>query len=83
MAPAFKYEDGFRFYIHSKEESRKHVHVWKAGRKAKIWLEPVIEVVWNRGFPDDELSRILKLVKKNENDFKAKYEKHYGKIKLS
>jgi len=76
MSPTFKNEKGYRFYIWSNEENRIHIHIFKNNNSAKIWLEPQIEIAENYGFTKIELNKILKLVKKYEDEFKRKYRKH-------
>jgi hypothetical protein len=78
MSPTFKSEKGFRFSIFSNEENRMHVHVFKDSNNAKIWLEPVLELAENSGFTEKEVKKIMKIVSKNEDDFKAKYRAHIG-----
>ena len=78
MSPLFKSEKGYRFSIFSNEESRMHVHVFKDTHSAKVWLEPIVELAENRGFSEIEMNRIMKIVRKDEDDFKAKYKAHIG-----
>lgn len=40
---------GFRFYFFSREEPRRHVHVYHASGEAKFWLEPTVELAANYG----------------------------------
>ena len=79
MSPVFHREDGFCFRIFSNEESRKHIHVEKAGKRAKFWLEPSFELSENYGFTDREINKIFKIISNNGEDFKAKYTEHIGK----
>jgi hypothetical protein len=53
----------FRFYSSDVNEP-PHVHVIKAGRVAKIWLQS-LEVEHNRGYNKAELNRVLKLTEQN------------------
>ena len=54
----------FRFYSSDVNEP-PHVHVIKAERVAKIWLDP-IELETNRGYNKAELNKVLKLTQQNE-----------------
>lgn len=54
------------------------MHVNKGNSNAKVWMEPEIEISENKGFSKKELSVILKTVKENEIEFKAKYRAHIG-----
>ena len=76
MSPLFKSEKGYRFSIFSNEENRMHVHIFKDANSAKVWLEPVVELSENKGFSEIEMRQIMKIVKKNEDNFKTKYKAH-------
>jgi hypothetical protein len=78
MSPTFKNENGYRFGIFSNEEKRMHVHAYRENNHAKIWLEPTVEVAENNGFSKKDLTKIVKIVKENESDFKAQYRAHIG-----
>ena len=76
MSPTFKTDGAMRYSIFSNEENRMHVHVYLGSKQAKVWLEPMVEFAENKGFSKTELNKIIKTVKENENDFKAKYKAH-------
>jgi len=76
MSPTFKSEKGYRFYIWSNEEERMHIHICNENNTAKVWLEPIVELADNKGFSAKELNKIIKIVKKNENEFKEKFKAH-------
>ena len=79
MSPKFKETNGYVFKIYSLEETRMHVHVFKAENKAKYWLEPTIELAQNKGFSTKELSFIEKILEEYGDEFKIKYQQHVGK----
>ena len=79
MSPVFHREEGFCFRVFSNEESRKHIHVEKSGKRAKFWLEPSIELSENNGFTDKEISKIFKIITNNGEYLKTKYSEHIGK----
>jgi hypothetical protein len=54
----------FRFYSSDVNEP-PHVHVIKAERVAKIWLNS-LELEHNRGYNKTELNRVLKLTEQNK-----------------
>ncbi|GHT17467.1 hypothetical protein AGMMS4956_20950 [Bacteroidia bacterium] len=78
MSPLFKETSGFEFRIFSNEENRIHIHIFKAEKEAKYWLEPIIELEYNYGFSSKELQKILQIIIQNETEFKQKYKKHIG-----
>ena len=49
MSPKFKEQNGYVFKIYSNEEARIHIHIIKAEKEAKYWLEPDIELAENFG----------------------------------
>ena len=79
MSPKFKEQNGYVFKIFSNEEERKHIHIIKAEKEAKYWLEPEIELAENFGFSSKELSFIEKILQENGDDFKIKFSRHVGK----
>ena len=68
MSPKFKEQNGYVFKIYSNEEARIHIHIIKAEKEAKYWLEPDIELAENFGFNSKELG----------DDFKVKFTRHIG-----
>lgn len=79
MSPKFLTEDGFVFKIFSLEEDRMHIHIVKAEKSAKFWLEPNIELAKNIGFSSKELSIIQKIIENNADVFKTRYKAHIGR----
>jgi hypothetical protein len=77
MSPTYLIEKGYRIFTWSKEEERKHVHVIKGNKQCKYWLEPMIELAENNGFKSFELNEILKIITKNAEEFKNKWNKHF------
>lgn len=55
-----------------------HIHVVKAEKTAKFWLEPEVEIAKNNGFSSKELSIIRVIIENNADDFKSKYKAHIG-----
>ncbi|MBU6402800.1 MAG: DUF4160 domain-containing protein, partial [Verrucomicrobia bacterium] len=54
----------FRFYSSDLNEP-PHVHVIRAERVAKIWLNS-LEVESNRGYSNAQLNKVLKLIEENQ-----------------
>jgi hypothetical protein len=44
MSPTILRFEGYRFFLNSREETRRHVHIQTANGEAKFWLEPTIEL---------------------------------------
>jgi hypothetical protein len=54
-----------------------HIHVEIESKELKIWLD-TFELAYNHGFPDHEVSRIIKLVVKYEKALKKAWLSHFG-----
>ena len=78
MSPTIFREDGFRFFLFSREESRLHVHVHCSDGEAKFWLEPRIELAQTYGLNDRQLRSVEVLIRKHEKDVRAAWRKHFG-----
>ena len=78
MSPIFKQNDGFTFRVFSNEESRLYIYVLKGKKEAKIWLEPVIKLQYNKGYWLHEINKILLIVNETKNEFKQKYYQYIG-----
>ena len=78
MSPTIFREDGFRFFLLSREESRLHVHVHCADGEAKFWLEPYIELAQNYGLNGRQLRSVEALIQKHEKDIRAAWRRHFG-----
>jgi len=58
--------EGYKFRFYSSDGNEPpHVHVLRAEREAKIWLQPV-EMEYNRNYNRAELTRILKLAQQHQ-----------------
>jgi hypothetical protein len=58
--------NGYKFRFYSSDVNEPpHVHVIKAERVAKIWLNP-LEVESNHGYSKTELNKVLQLTEQNE-----------------
>jgi hypothetical protein len=44
---------------------RRHVHVSRERIECKAWIENSIELAWNRGFSETEISDILRMIESN------------------
>ena len=80
MSPVLYRWKGYRILFYSREEDRAHVHVIHKTRDmdAKIWLEPRIEVAYNRGIPARHLKAILKHLEENHEAYLARWRAYHG-----
>lgn len=70
---------GYRFFFFSLEGSEPpHIHIEQAERVAKFWLKPV-DFVMSRGFRNNELSEIIRIVEENQEFFVEKWNEHFSR----
>jgi Domain of unknown function (DUF4160) len=78
MSPTVFRHKGFRFFFFSKEESRKHVHVYCGSGEAKFWLEPDIELAENFGLTRKQLAEVHAIIEERENEIVNAWKRHLG-----
>lgn len=79
--PVIFRSDGLTFFFYSNEGNPRepvHVHVRKAGKEAKIWLDPAIGIAESRGFNSGELSVILGMTVKNRDLIRRTWHEYFG-----
>ena len=54
-----------------------HIHVTRERSVAKFWLEPVSLVI-NRGFPEHEVRRIMRLVRQHHATLLEAWHDYFG-----
>jgi hypothetical protein len=57
--------NGYRFHFFANEGDPRepvHVHVSRAGAKAKFWLSPSVELAYNRKFDARTIKRLQEVV---------------------
>lgn len=70
--------DGYRFFFFSNEGNEpKHIHVEKAEKYAKFWLNPVILAV-NYKFNSAELKKIEALVEERKKEIEVKWDEYFN-----
>ncbi len=78
MSPTFLRYKKYRFYVNSREETRKHIHVQSPEGELKVWLEPVIEIAVNYGFRESEIAEIIKIIQEKRDEFIERWNNHLG-----
>ncbi|SER65787.1 protein of unknown function [Nitrosomonas sp. Nm51] len=78
MTPTIHREKGYRLFFFSREEARKHIHVYCGDGEAKFWLEPQIELAKNYRLSRFQLKEIEVIIETHYDEFKAAWEKHFG-----
>ena len=69
---------GIRFYFYLDELLPIHVHISCGGKKAKVVLEPEIEVVYNHGLKEQEMKKALDTCFIYKEDFISEWHKRFG-----
>lgn len=54
-----------------------HIHIEKAGKYAKLWIDPIFVAV-NYGFTGKELREISEIIEKNEVLIRDKWNEHFS-----
>jgi hypothetical protein len=78
MSPTVFRDGPFRFFFFSREEERVHIHVQSAKGEAKIWVEPEIEIARNYELSDQDLRRVLELVREHEQEIRDAWHEHFN-----
>jgi hypothetical protein len=81
--PVVLREGGLRYFFFSNEGSPRepaHVHVRGAGKDAKIWLEPEMEVAESFGFSPAEIRRILWVVASHRRELLKAWHEHFSAL---
>lgn len=79
MSPTIFRAKGFRFFFYSREEPRMHVHVLGERGRAKVWLEPRIEVATSRGLSERDLRITLDLIRERQDEIHRVWHEHFGR----
>ena len=68
---------GYKFRFYSSDVTEPpHVHVFRGGSQAKIWLAPVA-VAYNRGYGSAELNRVVKLTEWHQRELLEAWNGHF------
>jgi hypothetical protein len=70
---------GLRFWFYSDDHPPIHVHVENSDGRAKIALEPMVELVKNEGMKQKDLKKSLVLCETYREEFIEKWHKHIDK----
>ena len=71
-------ERGFRFFFFSREgHEPRHVHVERAEKYAKFWLEP-IELAESRGFRSPERGMLRRMIEQHREEFINAWDRHHN-----
>ncbi len=69
---------GLRFYFYSDEHLPIHVHIENSDGKAKINVEPDIEIVSNNGIKPKDLKKALTIIEIYRDDIIQEWKEYHG-----
>ncbi len=70
--------DGYRFFFYSSDKQEPiHIHIEKGSGYAKVWISP-IRLQYSYGFNNSQISKILKLVEKNNEKIKESWNEFFN-----
>jgi hypothetical protein len=70
---------GYRFFFFSREEKRRHVHVYCADGEAKFWLEPKIVLAKANGLTTTHITEMMRVVKEHKDEIADGWQRHFGR----
>jgi hypothetical protein len=71
---------GFRFFFFSREgHEPPHIHVERAEKYAKFWLEPVVELAESRAFRSHELTALREMVEEYREQFILAWNEYHNR----
>ncbi len=68
---------GLRFYFFANEHLPIHVHLENADGRAKIALEPEVELVENNGIKPKDIKRAMSIVEQYREEFIGKWKEFH------
>ena len=74
--PTLLQSHGYRFFFYSREGvplEPPHVHVRQGNREAKLWLTPIVRVVWSRRVDPATLKRLVAIAEEHRSEFEEKW----------
>jgi uncharacterized protein DUF4160 len=77
MSPTVFREKGYRFFFFSREESRRHVHVYCGEGEAKFWLQPHIELAKNFRLSRSQIKEIEQIIEGHYDELKRAWKEHF------
>lgn len=54
-----------------------HVHVRSSDAEAKFWLEPCVELSFQRGLSPKEVKQLSRLIEERSDEIKQHWKKHF------
>ena len=78
--PTVLRRSGYRFHFYFADEFEPpHIHVEKAGRACKFWLQPVA-LSRNEGFKQHELNQICRIIEESQEFLIGQWRARFGRL---
>ena len=76
--PTILLEKGYRFFFFSREgKEPAHIHIEKAGKYAKFWIQP-IQLAESYEFRSSDLSEIHSMIEEHKKLFEEKWNEYFS-----
>lgn len=77
MSPTvFRYKK-YRFFFFSREETRKHIHVYSSDGEAKFRVEPEVSLDKSYRFSKKEIEILRNIIEERLDEIKKAWKKHF------
>ncbi len=77
--PVVLRESGYRFEFYASDiDERRHVHVKKNGKHAKVWIAPIVELAFSERYRPHEMNEIMRLVRRHQDQFVENWNAFFG-----
>ena len=73
--------NGYRFHFFANEGDPRepmHIHVSRAGAKAKFWLFPEVELVYNRGYDARTVKLLQEVVEQHRSELEEAWNEFFS-----
>lgn len=73
--------NGYRFHFFSNEGVPRepvHIHVTRAGAKAKFWLFPEVELAYNRGYDARTVKRLQEVLEQRRGEIEEFWNDYFA-----
>ncbi len=67
----------YRFFLNSREEKRKHIHIETPDGIAKFWIEPIISLADYYNVSTKELSLLMKIIEEKQHEIIEAWNRHF------
>ncbi len=68
---------GLRFYFYADEHLPIHIHIENGDGRAKINIEPHIELVYNKGIKQQDLKKAMNIIEIYKNEIITKWKEFH------